>query len=117
MNVFARAASMPLPTPAPPADFNVKVGQLAEGRAAAITRAVEEGQLQGFICGGQLWVRRGDLHDLLPAGHCTFDPKDDCCFIPGDMVDFDGLVVASAGPVPVRPSDPHDFDGLVLRMN
>ena len=82
MNIFAAAAMQPLPQPAPPADFDIKVDRLGESRAALITRAVVEGQLDGFICQGQLWVRRADLHELLPPGHCTFDELDACCFIP-----------------------------------
>ena len=84
MNIFAAAASAPLPQPTPPADFNIKVDRLGESRAAALTRAVHEGQLDGYYCLGQLWVRRVDVHDLLPAGHCTFDESDACCFIPPD---------------------------------
>jgi hypothetical protein len=84
MNIFAAGAIQPLPQPAPPADFNVKISGLGESRAAALTRAVHEGQLDGYYCLGQLWVRRLDIHDLLPAGHCTFDESDACCFIPPD---------------------------------
>jgi len=84
MNIFAAAASTPLPQPAPPADFDVRVDKLGASRAAALTRAVHDGQLDGYYCLGHLWVRRGDVHDLLPAGHCTFDESDTCCFIPPD---------------------------------
>lgn len=83
MNVFAAALSRPLPQPGPPADFTVKVSQLRPSRADALTRAVHEGQLDGYYCLGQLWVRRGDIHDLLPPGHCIDDETDACCFIPG----------------------------------
>jgi hypothetical protein len=82
MNVFAAAVLSPVPAPLPPADFDLKVKMLEQGRAAAITRAVHEGQLDGFIARGELWVRRADVHDLLPAGHCTYDETDECCFIP-----------------------------------
>lgn len=81
MNIFAAAASTPLPQPAPPADFDVNVSRLGDSRAAALTRAVHEGQLDGYYCLGQLWVRRGDIHELLPPGHCTYDETDTCCFI------------------------------------
>ena len=84
MNIFAAAASIPLPQPAPPADFDVRVGKLGVSRAAALTRAVHEGQLDGYYCLGQLWVRRADVHDLLPPGHCTYDETDSCCFIAPD---------------------------------
>lgn len=86
MNVFAAAASSPLPAPMPPPDFDLKVSLLGESRAAAITRAVQEGYLMGFICAGELWVRRADAHDLLPAGHCSYDPNDHCCFIPPHLL-------------------------------
>ena len=49
-----------------------------------VTRAVHEGELEGHYCQGKLWVRRVDLHDLLGAGHCTYDETDVCCFIPPD---------------------------------
>lgn len=85
MNVFAAAVLLPSP-PLPPAGFDLKVGVLADTRAAAITRAVHDGQLDGYYCQGQLWVRRTDLHDLLPAGHCSYDEADDCCFIPAEAL-------------------------------
>lgn len=86
MNVFAAAARSPLPTPLPPAGFDLKVSLLGESRAAAIARAVHEGQLLGFICAGELWVRYADVHDLLPPGHCSYDETDACCFIPPHIV-------------------------------
>lgn len=89
MNVFAAAALSPPPAPLPPADFDLKVGLLEESRAVAITRAVHQGQLVGFICEGALWVRRADVHDLLPPGHCSYDETDTCCFIPPDLVRSD----------------------------
>jgi hypothetical protein len=81
MNVFAAAVARPLPSPAPPPEFNIKASLLSPSRADALTRAVYDGQLDGFICEGELWVRRADLHDLLPPGHCTYDESDACCFI------------------------------------
>jgi len=81
MNVFAAALTKPLPQPTPPADFNIKVSQFRPTRAAAITRAVHEGQLDGYYCLGHLWVRQADIHELLPPGHDTHDPFDECCFI------------------------------------
>jgi hypothetical protein len=86
MNVFAAAASSSLSAPMPPTDFDLKVSLLGESRAAAITRAVHDGQLDGFVCQGELWIRRTDAHDLLPAGHCTYDPNDHCCFIEPEFV-------------------------------
>jgi hypothetical protein len=85
MNPFAAALAKPLPQPMTPADFDLKVCVLSESRAVAITRAVHRGQLDGYICEGELWVRRADLHDLLPPGHCTFDELDACCFIAPDL--------------------------------
>jgi hypothetical protein len=82
MNIFAAAVSKPLPEPAPPADFNIKLSQLPPTRATALTRAVHQGQLDGYYCLGELWVRRADADDLLPAGHCSYDETDACCFIP-----------------------------------
>ena len=82
MNVFAAALTKPLPQPTPPTDFNINVNQLTPTRADALTRAVHEGQMDGYYCVGQLWVRRGDVHDLLPPGHSIDDEHDTCCFIP-----------------------------------
>lgn len=84
MNVFAAAMTKPLPQPRPPADFSINVSQLKPSRAAALTRAVHEGQLDGYYCQGQLWARRADIHDLLPPGHCLDDPLDACCYIPSE---------------------------------
>jgi hypothetical protein len=86
MNVIAAAASSPLPAPMPPADFDLKVSLLGDVRAAALTAAVHVGVLDGFICDGELWVRRTDAQDQLPAGHCTYDETDACCFIPPDLI-------------------------------
>lgn len=82
MNVFASALMQPLPIPKPPVEFDIKLDLLKASRAAVLAAAVHGGQLDGFYCQGQLWVRRGDIHDLLPPGHCTSDPDDQCCFIP-----------------------------------
>lgn len=86
MNLFAAAASSALPKPQPPANFNLKVCLLAEGRAAAIVRAVHQGELDGCYHDGELWVSRADLHDLLPPGHDTYDPADECCFVSNSLV-------------------------------
>jgi hypothetical protein len=86
MNLFAAAAMSPLPEPLPPADFNLKLSLLSECRTAAITRAVHQGQLDGFICKGELWVRLADVHDLLPPGHCTYDELDNCCYVPPELI-------------------------------
>ena len=77
---------MPLQQARPPAEFNIKVNDLRPTRAAALTRAVHEGPLEGYYCEGQLWVRRGDIHELLPPGHCSYDETDACCFIPSEIV-------------------------------
>ena len=86
MNVFASALAGHSPTPTAPVDFDLKVSLLPTRRAAFITRTVHQGQFDGFICEGELWVRRADIHDLLPPGHCTYDPDDACCFIPWNLI-------------------------------
>jgi hypothetical protein len=105
VNHFTAALSKPLPQPAPPADFNINVSQFKPSRAAAIIRAIHEGQLVAFILNGQYWVSRGDLQDLLPPGHDTYDPADVCCFIPANQEEWDTLITASATTAGLIPAD------------
>jgi hypothetical protein len=85
MNPFAAAIAKSLPSPIP-AHFDLKVSQLGKGRAAAVALAVNQGELNGFIYGGELWVRRAELEDLMAPGHSTYDRHDSCCFIPSGLV-------------------------------
>jgi len=81
-NDYFKALARPLPIPCPPTSFNVNTNDLSQSRADLIDRAVRDGLLDGYYCDGRLWVSRCDLQDLLPAGHCTYDPEDLCCYIP-----------------------------------
>ena len=81
-NDYFKVPALPLPIAGPPARFNVNTNDLSSSRADLIDRAVRDGLLDGYFCDGQLWVSRGDLQDLLPGGHCTYDPDDHCCYIP-----------------------------------
>ena len=82
MNIFAAAASLPSPQPTHPPGFDINLSTLRSSYAAAITKAIHEGQLDAFILNGQYWVSRAELQDLLPPGHDSHDPADACCFIP-----------------------------------
>lgn len=81
-NNYFKALALPLPISCPPARFDVNTNDLSPSRAGLIDRAVRDGLLDGCYCDGHLWVSRGDLQDLLPGGHCTYDPDDRCCYIP-----------------------------------
>lgn len=81
-NDYFKSLGLALPASRPPDRFNVNVHDLNPSRADLIQRAVQDGLLDGYYCDGRLWVSRGDLQDLIPAGHCTYDPDDQCCYIP-----------------------------------
>jgi hypothetical protein len=72
----------------PPEPYDLRVSLLPPTRAASVTRMVtdQEGDLElsidAMIVGGEMWVARWSLQELCAPGHCTFDPDDDCCYIP-----------------------------------
>ncbi len=84
-HAFADALSQQTPPFVPPPPFDYPLSKLGSHHAAAIERAIRSGaipEVHAYIGGGDFWVVRSSLQDLCAPGHCTFDPNDDCCFIP-----------------------------------
>ena len=61
-----------------PECFNVAVCRLPAGYGIAVRRAFEEGQLDGHISEGRLYVSYSDLFDLAGPGADTDDPLGGC---------------------------------------
>ena len=61
-----------------PECFNVAVCRLPVGYGAAVRRAFEEGQLDGYIHEGGLHVDYNDLFELAGPGADTDDPLGGC---------------------------------------
>lgn len=61
-----------------PESFNVVVGRLPASYAGAVRRAVDQGQLDGYIREGNLYVGYSDLLELAGPGADTDDPLGGC---------------------------------------
>ena len=61
-----------------PECFNVAVCRLPAGYGAAVLRAVEEGQIDGYIHEGSLYVEYSELFELAGPGADTDNPLGGC---------------------------------------